>query len=292
MAAEPVLLELSGSFVVVGDIHGSIDDLLQILGNFGYPPDRSYLFLGDYVDRGSNSIEVLLILYSLKVLFPENVYLLRGNHECKAVANKYGFRTECEGYFENGKVYRRFCESFAEMPIAAVVNGRVFCVHGGLSPEIRYLSDIGAQIEKPLTDIGDSIAEHLLWSDPSNECYRFEASRKRKVGFLFSSEVTENFLSDNGLEFMIRAHEFCKHGAHWTFDGCLTLFSNCDYCGLGNTGAVAVLDKENKLEITPIRKCDPEDLAHILQLPQWFLESGTGVEPAFDMDEQPVWLAI
>jgi protein phosphatase len=81
LRSEPALLSPTGCFVVVGDLHGSIHDLLQILSAFEYPPAQSYLFLGDYVDRGANSVEVLLVLYALKVLFPHHIYLLRGNHE-------------------------------------------------------------------------------------------------------------------------------------------------------------------------------------------------------------------
>jgi diadenosine tetraphosphatase ApaH/serine/threonine PP2A family protein phosphatase len=208
MALEPVLLNLTGDFITVGDLHGNVDDLLQILGNFGYPPARSYLFLGDYVDRGSNSIEVLLLLYSLKILFPNHIYLLRGNHEFKAICNKYGFSEECETFFETKKTYNRFCKSFCEMPIAAVMNDRVFCVHGGLSPKIDKLSEI-MEIAKPLHDLKASAAQDLLWSDPSNECSGFEKS-ERGMGFRFDSEVTANFVSRNRLTMMIRAHAFCE----------------------------------------------------------------------------------
>jgi protein phosphatase len=277
--------------IVVGDLHGNIDDLLQILGNFGYPPARSYLFLGDYVDRGSNSIEVLLLLYSLKGLFPHQISLLRGNHECKSVCNKYGFAEECAAFFETKEPYKGFCESFCSMPIAAVINDRIFCVHGGLSPDINSLSDI-CEIRKPLTNVGISPAEDLLWSDPSNDCDGFERSERRRVGFLFNHEVTSNFLSDNGLTKMIRAHEFCESGLNWTFDDCLTIFSACDYCAKGNLGAVAVVSQNDTVTIHQFRKCNPELLPYLLKLPQWFLEMGIPEEPFVAGEMEPAWLSV
>jgi protein phosphatase len=278
MATEPILLHLTGNFIVVGDLHGNIDDLLQILGNFGWPPDRFYLFLGDYVDRGSNSIEVLFLLYSLKVLFPTHIYLLRGNHECKAICHKYGFYKECRGFFPTTAAYHRFCESFCDIPIAAVINDRIFCVHGGLSPTLDYLSDI-EEIEKPVKDIGISPAEDLLWSDPSADCNGFEESEQRGIGFLFDREVTVNFLNDNDLTKMIRAHQFCEKGSKWNFDECLTVFSACDYCGQGNLGAVAVISESDTVTICRFKKCNPEQMAYVVQHPRWLLEMEIPEEP-------------
>jgi diadenosine tetraphosphatase ApaH/serine/threonine PP2A family protein phosphatase len=292
MDREPAMLTLSGTFVVVGDLHGNVDDLLQIIGSLGYPPARSYLFLGDYVDRGSNSVEVLLTLYSLKVLFPEHIYLLRGNHECKTICSKYGFRDECATFFRSAKPYIRFCQSFTAMPVAAVLNGKVFCVHGGLSPCIKTLSDITEYVEKPPARIGPSIAEDLLWSDPSNGCFEFEESERRRVGYLFGSVATDNFLSDNDLSVIIRGHEFCEAGAHWTSQGCLTIFSASDYCGRGNSGAVALVGEPDRLEIFPFRKYAPEARPRLMQLPQWFLESGVAQEPYIEDEKPQVWISI
>jgi protein phosphatase len=290
--SEPGLLELAGPFVVVGDLHGDIDTLLQVLGAFDYPPSRSYLFLGDYVDRGENSIEVLLILYALKVLFPNHLYLLRGNHELKSICHKYGFREECCAFFSTKKPYTRFCRSFCEMPIAAVLNERVFCVHGGLSPAIEFLSDIPMLIEKPLTDVAGSPAGHLLWSDPSKDCTGFTPSAIRRTGFLFGADAVAAFLNDNGLSLMIRAHEFCDRGSHWTFDTCLTVFSTCNYCGKGNTGAVALVSGPDSVEVREIRKCARSDLPYALRLPLWFFEAPPGQEPFGDALETPLWLDI
>ena len=266
---EPHHLSISGSVVVVGDLHGSIDDLLRIFERFSYPPSQTYLFLGDYVDRGENSIEVLLILYSLKLLFPDHVFLLRGNHECALISRCYGFRDECVRFFKTKRVYHRFCGSFSHLPLAATVNGEVFCVHGGLSPSISFLDDI-AQIKKPLKDVSSSIAEDLLWSDPMDGVDGFDES-PRRVGFLFGRPQVEQFLADNGLTLMIRAHEFCPRGSEEKVEGCLTVFSACDYCGQGNDGAVAILKKGEKPEVS-IFEFEPGKRRRFL-FPEWVLEN-------------------
>jgi len=278
LATEPVLLTLSGSFVVVGDIHGSIDDLLQIFSTFDYPPARSYIFLGDYVDRGNNSIEVLLSLYSLKALFPNYIYLLRGNHECEALTRSYGFRSECLTFFRKKRTYHRFCESFAHMPIAARVNNKAFCVHGGISPNIYWVSDLNVQIQKPVTDPSTSLAEHLLWSDPANMANTFVRS-PRKLGFLFNGEAAEQFLAENGLTLMIRAHEYCESGSNWTFDGCLTVFSASDYCGRGNAAAVVLLDEDCSVHIEQMHRNDRGEDGRTFLPPPWLIDRHVAIKP-------------
>jgi protein phosphatase len=245
---ELVLLELQGDFIVVGDLHGNIDDLLRVFKEHKYPPDQSYLFLGDYVDRGKNSIETLLLLYAMKVLFPTHIYLLRGNHESESVSKFYGFKTECNTFFKKRRTYHLVCQTFAQLPIAAVLNDQVFCVHGGLSPYIHYLSDLTDQIQRPLEDPSRSIADDLLWSDPSSRVQRFGES-PRHVGYLFGRESLERFLDDNGLSYMIRAHEFCANGTKVDFGACRTVFTACDYCDRGNSGAVAIVRRSGAVEV-------------------------------------------
>jgi diadenosine tetraphosphatase ApaH/serine/threonine PP2A family protein phosphatase len=242
-ASEPVQLSLSGAFIVVGDLHGNIDDLLRVFDRFDYPPAQSFLFLGDYIDRGENSIETLLLLYALKVQFPKSIYLLRGNHECESISKTYGFKDECTAFFKKRRTYHRFCQSFAHLPIAAVVNDKFFCVHGGISPSIPYIDEIGEQIQKPLDNVNSSFAEDLLWSDPSSKICGFSDS-PRHTGFLFGQDSLKQFLADNSLSLMVRAHQFCPSGVEFPIDGCLTVFSASDYCGLGNDGAVVLL-REN-----------------------------------------------
>jgi diadenosine tetraphosphatase ApaH/serine/threonine PP2A family protein phosphatase len=275
---------VQGDFVVVGDLHGQIDDLLQIFERFGYPPVQSYLFLGDYVDRGKNSIEVILLLYALKALYPNCVYLLRGNHESEVATRTYGFKDECTEFFKKRKTYHRFCKSFTYLPVAATVNSGIFCVHGGLSPSLPFLADIEDQVKKPLVDIGMSAAEGLLWSDPSvSFCSGFRAS-PRGIGFLFGQEQLDCFLNDNELSMMVRAHQFCESGSNVTLRGCLTVFSACNYCGKGNDGAVAILRSGEAANICVFPYCE-RMAAHRAIFPEWLLCSGRAMkDPLSDLE--------
>lgn len=244
--AESSLLKLEGDYVVVGDIHGNVDDLLRIFEKYGYPPSKNYLFLGDYVDRGAHSIEVLLLLYSLKVLFPNNVSMLRGNHECEAITSLYGFKRDCRRFLSE-RLYRKFVNSFASLPFAAVLNGAYFCVHGGISPELEQLSDITA-LDKPMISSDVPLAKDLLWSDPSPSVCGFEES-DRGTGYFFDAQVLKEFLKRNELDMLIRSHEFCDKGSDNPIKRCLTIFSSTDYCGFGNDASVAVVSDNGDYQV-------------------------------------------
>jgi diadenosine tetraphosphatase ApaH/serine/threonine PP2A family protein phosphatase len=231
--AEPAVLKLSGDFAVVGDLHGDIASLTRIFQNFGYPPEQSYLFLGDYVDRGTNSCEVVCLLFALKVLFPGHVYLLRGNHENRAMTDVYGFREECLGRFSS-KIYDKILTAFENLPIAAVLNDTVFCVHAGVPHNFQSTDSITKSDPPDLID-------DLLWSDPSTECSWF-AESPRGRGHLFGEKAVDAFLNRVNLRFIIRSHELTLNGYDYPFgpDGMLmTVFSSCDYMGQMNDGGVA-----------------------------------------------------
>ena len=150
----------------------------------GHPPDISYIFLGDYVDRGSSSIEVLMLLYIYKIKYPSKVVLLRGNHECPRVNGTYGFLTECRMRLDYS-VYAAFNNSFAYMPCAAIVAHRIFCCHGGIIKDLETLDQITTLNPRPLydPDVQAAVTE-LLWSDPNREHDAWETSI-RGAGFYF-----------------------------------------------------------------------------------------------------------
>merc|ERR1719354_429256 len=136
LIGQPMLLELEAPVNVCGDVHGQFDDLKKLFSVGGYPPFRNYLFLGDYVDRGKKSVETLLLLMAFKIKFPENFFVVRGNHESDDVNKSYGFYDECKRKY-SAKTWRKFNDVFRCLPVAAVVAGKIFCCHGGISPDLK-----------------------------------------------------------------------------------------------------------------------------------------------------------
>jgi protein phosphatase len=261
---------------VVGDIHGNIDLLLRIIERFGYPPKFQYLFLGDYVDRGTHSCEVLFLLFALKVRYPDHVHLLRGNHEFPEMAGPYGFKAECQTRI-SGRLYEGIMDVFGHLPIAAVV-GANFCVHGGLSPRLTRWSQIST-IQKLKRNASNETSEDmaLVWSDPRADIGYFEAS-PRGCGFLYGQEAVGQFTLEGGAtRRIIRAHESCAKGFEWPIpdnDRILTLFSSCDYCQMGNDAAVAVVnDADLDLEFQQFEPVvGSGKQRRRVQYPEWTLE--------------------
>ena len=163
---QPMLLEISAPVNICGDTHGQYSDLLRLFEIGGFPPESNYLFLGDYVDRAKQSIEVITLVLCYKIKFPESFFLLRGNHECASLNRIYGFYDECKRRY-SVKLWRVFADAFNCMPIAAVVEDKILCMHGGLSPDLDHLSQI-FDIPRP-TDVPDEgLLCDLLWSDPDS----------------------------------------------------------------------------------------------------------------------------
>ena len=120
---------------ICGDTHGQYADLLRLFEVGGFPPESNYLFLGDYVDRAKQSIEVITLVLCFKIKYPETFFLLRGNHECASLNRIYGFYDECKRRY-SVKLWRIYADCFNCMPIAALVEDKIFCMHGGLSPDL------------------------------------------------------------------------------------------------------------------------------------------------------------
>ncbi|KAM5378051.1 hypothetical protein ACJZ2D_004662 [Fusarium nematophilum] len=178
--SQPALLELDAPVKVVGDVHGQYTDVIRMFEMCGFPPNSNYLFLGDYVDRGKQSLETILLLLCYKLKFPENFFLLRGNHECANVTRVYGFYDECKRRC-NVKIWKTFIDCFNTLPIAAIVAGKIFCVHGGLSPALVHMDDI-RNIARP-TDVPDyGLLNDLLWSDPADMEQDWEANERGYCG--------------------------------------------------------------------------------------------------------------
>merc|ERR1719399_2551762 len=142
-SSEPNMLKLKDPITVVGDVHGQYYDFVKMLEVGGPPGDTQYIFLGDYVDRGSFSIEVVALIYAIKIRHPKRVKMLRGNHECRQMTAFFNFRDECEHKYDAG-VYNAFMESFDALPLAASINGKFIAVHGGISPDLPNLRAINS----------------------------------------------------------------------------------------------------------------------------------------------------
>lgn len=184
--SQNALLELEAPIKVVGDIHGQYHDLLRLFEFGGFPPESNYLFLGDYVDRGKQSLEVITLLLAYKCQYPENFFMLRGNHECAAITRIYGFYDECKRRY-NIKVWRCFIDVFNRLPFVAIIDDKIFCVHGGLSPELSDMNKI-RDLARP-TDVPEAgLVTDFLWADPDMDNSGW-AESDRGVSYLFGPDV-------------------------------------------------------------------------------------------------------
>jgi len=240
--SQNALLELEAPLKICGDVHGQYHDLLRLFEYGGFPPESNYLFLGDYVDRGKQSLETITLLFAYKAKFPENFFLLRGNHECASITRIYGFYDECKRRY-NIKLWKLFCDVFNCMSVCAVVDEKIMCMHGGLSPEINDFKQI-SKLVRP-TDVPDQgLICDLLWADPDKDITGW-ADNDRGVSFIFGPDVVTSFLSKHDLDLVCRAHQVVEDGYEFFAKRQLiTLFSAPNYCGeFDNAGAMMTIDE-------------------------------------------------
>ena len=239
---QPTFLDLESPVTVCGDTHGQYPDLLRLFELGGYPPDTNYLFLGDYVDRGEQSIETICLLLAYKIKFEENFFILRGNHESGSINRIYGFYDECKRRY-NIKVWKHFVDLFNCLPIAACIDDKIFLVHGGLSPELKNMDDI-KKIMRPTDVPEEGLLCDLLWSDPENISKDW-GTNDRGVSVTFNAKVVEKFLENNELDLICRAHQVVEEGYEFFGDKKLvTVFSAPNYCGeFDNNGGIMLVDE-------------------------------------------------
>ena len=239
---QKMLVELEAPLRVCGDIHGQYYDLLRIFEHCGYPGDNNFLFLGDYVDRGKQSLETICLLLAYKIKFPNKVYLLRGNHESSVTNRIYGFYDECKRRY-NVRLWRNFTELFNYLPVAALIDEKILCMHGGLSPDLRDTKSI-SEISRP-TDIPDSgLLCDLLWSDPDKDVLEFDEN-DRGVSVVFGEKIVNEFNRRNDLDLIIRAHQVVDDGYEFFAQRQLiTIFSAPNYCGeFDNSAGIMIIDE-------------------------------------------------
>ncbi|GMH40886.1 hypothetical protein BSKO_08790 [Bryopsis sp. KO-2023] len=199
---------------VCGDIHGQFHDLLQLFETGDHVPSTSYIFMGDFVDRGYNSLESFTLLLLLKARYPAHVTLLRGNHESRQITQVYGFYDECQRKYGNANAWRYCTDVFDYLTLSALIEGQVFCVHGGLSPDLRALDQIRV-IERICEIPHEGPFCDLMWSDP--EEIEAWAVSPRGAGWLFGAKVATEFNHINGLELICRAHQLVQEGLKYMF---------------------------------------------------------------------------
>lgn len=253
--SQPVFLELIPPITICGDVHGQFFDLLRLFEAGGSPDIKNYLFLGDYVDRGEYSINTISLLFAYKIKYPNNFFLLRGNHESAPTNRDYGFKDECCELY-SASVWTLFNEVFEWMPITALINGRILCIHGGISPDLNSLSDLKA-IPRP-TDVPETgLLCDLLWSDPEASCEEW-GPNDRQTSYVFGQKPLKKLLTKLSLDLIIRAHQAVGSGYEFPFTpnhSIVTLFSAPNYGGMGNKGALMHISKKMVCTFTIIDPC-------------------------------------
>ena len=250
--SQPIFLELESPITVCGDIHGQYPDLLKLFELGGFPPNTNYIFLGDYVDRGKQSIECICLLLAYKIKYDENFFLLRGNHECGSINRIYGFFDECKRRY-NVKLWKRFTELFNHLPVAALIDDKILCMHGGLSPDLKSIQNI-KDISRP-TDIPDTgLLCDLLWSDPDKEAVDYDEN-DRGVSVIFGEKVVIDFNKKNDLDLIIRAHQVVDDGYEFFANRQLiTIFSAPNYCGeFDNSAGIMIIDESLTCSLKVLR---------------------------------------
>lgn len=256
---------------VCGDVHGQFYDLMELFRMGGKAPDTDYLFMGDYVDRGYFSVETVTLLVALKVRYKHRITVTRGNHESRQITQVYGFYDECLRKYGSANVWKYFTDLFDYLPLTALVDNQIFCLHGGLSPSIDNLDSIRAldrvqevPHEGPMCD--------LLWSDPDDRTGW--GISPRGAGYTFGSDISETFNHTNGLTLISRAHQLVMEGYNWAHHrNVVTIFSAPNYCyRCGNQAAIMELDdglRYSFLQFDPAPRQSVPDQGR--RIPDYFL---------------------
>ena len=270
---EPTMVETGvdegKKLTVCGDTHGQFFDLLEIFRLNGFPSaSHVYLFNGDFVDRGSWSTEVALLLYAYKWLYPTAFFLNRGNHETDDMNRVYGFEGECKAKY-NERTFKLFSESFSALPLATLIGSKYLVLHGGLfSDDNISLDDIRKLNRHGQRQPGQAgLMMEMLWTDPQTKPGR--GPSKRGVGLQFGPDVTKRFCENNGLDAVIRSHEVRMDGYEVEHDGrCITVFSAPKYCdSTENKGAYINIGPELKLDFHQFDAVPHPDIKPMVRLP-------------------------
>jgi len=250
--------------IICGDIHGQFFDLLELFNIGGPVTDKSYIFMGDFVDRGYNSVETFQLLLLLKIRYPDHMTLLRGNHESRQITQVYGFYDECLRKYGNANPWKYCTEIFDYLTLSALVENQIFCVHGGLSPDIKLLDQIRL-INRVQEIPHEGAFGDLVWSDP--EDIETWAVSPRGAGWLFGERPTQHFNRLNGLSLIARAHQLVQEGYKYMFTNTrpsgdddnrgllVTVWSAPNYCyRCGNVASILDIDESGRREFREFKE--------------------------------------
>ncbi|KAF8264852.1 Metallo-dependent phosphatase [Lactarius quietus] len=255
LVEESNIQPVSSPVTICGDIHGQFWDLLELLRKGGPVPETSYIFMartwlaadGDFVDRGHYSLETVSLLLALKARYPDKISLLRGNHESRQITQVYGFYEECQQKYGSASVWKACCSVFDYLNLAAIIDGEVLCVHGGLSPDIRTLDQIRVLSRAQEIPHEGAFCD-LMWSDPDD--VENWAVSPRGAGWLFGGSITREVrppcLTTSTLSRSSLAHINCTGGYKYMFDDALaTVWSAPNYCyRCGNMAAILTIRED------------------------------------------------
>ena len=285
---EPMVFNFQLPMKIVGSIHGNFYDLLEYFTIGGEPSEKNkYLFLGNMIDRGNQSIESVCLLFAYKIKYPNDIYLLRGNHETASMNRIYGLFDECKQRY-NIRIWKYFNDAFNCMSICGIINysinnndidKNIFCVHGGISPDFKSLSEVKKMI-KPY-DIPDSgLVCDFVWSDPDKDLETWGGG-DRGVSYSFGYKMFERFCQkfcDNdglSVDILIRSHQIIDNGFEYAFNKefkykLITLFSSSYYCNyFDNIGAMLYIDKKCNFNIIHVPYYIPWNLERHIWIAFW-----------------------
>ncbi|MBY8992002.1 MAG: metallophosphoesterase [Candidatus Lokiarchaeota archaeon] len=232
---------------VIGDIHGDLNTLLKIIKIVKEKNPERVIFLGDIVDRGPKQLECFLTVLILKILHPQKYYLLKGNHETLEINQMYGFVQDFKSRFKDFEKFNEILMIYNVLPICALVNNSILCLHGGIPQDVEILDKLKNIKTKELDIFINTLSQDLtqiMWNDPKSNLQGFSESFRGPGIKFFGEDVFETFLKKNNLKFVIRSHELFPEGYRWFFHRrLLSIFSSANYRGL-NPAYYAVINND------------------------------------------------
>ena len=218
---------------VIGDLHGNLQSLIFLVKLILKTHPNYVIFLGDLVDRGQYQMECLVIVISLKILFPHCVYILSGNHESLEINKAYGFYKEYLTNYRDVIDFNLILNVYNSLPIGGIINNRIFCVHGGIPEDFYILRNLknkkASEFIYLSQDLKDSIFQ-MKWNDPKEDLKGFSNSFRGFGIKFFGEDVYAEFLKENNLKYVIRSHEYFNEGYRWFFNQkLLSIFSSFNY---------------------------------------------------------------